>query len=172
MANGFVATLTLFMVTSVVADNVVTPETAPEFETVILSFTCKTELSDVLTECPDNSTEPPVKVVAVKLFSPDISDSNPIVKVSVGDTTTVVSFDTPTTFKVSPPDIACVVEDESLKVKELVAAKASFIAATIDEVSEPFKLLKSPTSEAKLLNVVLNVFIVSVVATDLKAIIF
>ena len=54
----------------------------------------------------------------------------------------------PTTFKVLPAAIACVVDDESLKVKPPAAPAASLIAATNDDFALVVKLAKSPVSVA------------------------
>ena len=91
----------------------------------------------------------PVAVIAPTpiLVIPLIVAFNEIVRVSVALTTALILL-APTTFRVSPPEIACVVELESLKVNDEVAPNASFIAATREPLADVFKLAKSPVSVA------------------------
>ena len=113
---------------------------------------------------------PSVSVADDKLVNPDTVLARPIVSVSVADTVAVISLDVPTTFKVSPVVTSCIEEVASLKKKEAVLDSVSLIAATTEVLLEVFRVAKSPTSVLKSLNVVLNPFIVLVVATLLTAI--
>ena len=92
------------------------------------------------------------------------------VTVAIVDDATALTPEPLTNLIVSPEFIASVVDESSPINILLLVTNAVFTASTKSVALPTFKLLISPTSVAKLLNVVLNVFTVSVVATLLSAI--
>jgi hypothetical protein len=97
MAKGLVATDTLFTCTSVVKFAV----------PLAVTFTIPVK------EPLFNDAVPSVRVVDVKLVIPVIVPDNVIVNVSVAPTVAETPFE-PITFKVSPSEIYCKLEVESL----------------------------------------------------------